>query len=188
MGCTAEWLSPNVCPLPDLHSFFLISRESRCTTSVMVHKSKYLLLSSLISSSIALERARLVPQSLIPRANYEGSWALGIPGSECPSDTPVSCSQSSSTECCPSGNTCFGYSSPYCCPSSTTTSSVSIQCGLITRRYRGRLRNSSKELSNLFQHHMAIVRVQVNSVLLLLPTGPVWRDSYWGIWRDLPVQ
>lgn len=123
----AEWLYPNVSLFLSFHSLYLIiSRKSRCATSVMVRESRYLLLSSLlISSSIALERARLAPQSLVSRANYEGSWALGIPGSECPSDTPVTCSQSSiaTLECCPSGNTCFGLSSSYCCPSSTGPSS-----------------------------------------------------------------
>ncbi|KAH9220676.1 hypothetical protein DL95DRAFT_519958 [Leptodontidium sp. 2 PMI_412] len=57
--------------------------------------------------------------NLQSRAIYEGSWALAVPGSACPEDASVSCTDSSISTmgCCPAGDTCFGSGGYYCCPS-----------------------------------------------------------------------
>ncbi|CZR67573.1 uncharacterized protein PAC_17472 [Phialocephala subalpina] len=81
-----------------------------------------LFLPSLFSTAQALQRAPRVQQlDVSRRATYNGGWALGLPGSTCPSDAPVACDTGSGSinpTCCPSGQTCSGSIRPYCCPSS----------------------------------------------------------------------
>jgi len=78
--------------------------------------SLLLFISSLLAVTEGHTRAKLVLQE---RATYNGGWALGIPGSTCPSIAPVACDTGDSTvnpNCCPSGQTCLGLIDPYCCP------------------------------------------------------------------------
>ncbi|KAF8857806.1 hypothetical protein BDZ45DRAFT_422310 [Acephala macrosclerotiorum] len=78
---------------------------------------------SIFATTQALERAPLIRKGddVLKRASYNGGWALGLPGSTCPSDAPVACDTGSGSinpTCCPSGQTCSGNIHPYCCPSS----------------------------------------------------------------------
>ncbi|KAH7403868.1 hypothetical protein BKA64DRAFT_462022 [Cadophora sp. MPI-SDFR-AT-0126] len=67
----------------------------------------------------AYNLAPLAPQALQNRAAYQGGWALGIPGADCPAIAPVACPTRSGTvnpTCCPEGQLCDGTIYPYCCP------------------------------------------------------------------------
>ncbi|PVH77551.1 hypothetical protein DL98DRAFT_591149 [Cadophora sp. DSE1049] len=67
----------------------------------------------------AYNLAPLAPQALQNRATYQGGWALGIPGADCPAIAPVACptrSGSVNPTCCPEGQLCDGTIYPYCCP------------------------------------------------------------------------
>jgi hypothetical protein len=89
--------------------------------SVKSFGALFLTLAIFILSAAAERRARLVPQR---RTDYNGGWALAVPGSTCPADASVACSTNGgyvNPTCCPSGQTCFGYASPYCCPSSKSS-------------------------------------------------------------------
>jgi hypothetical protein len=89
--------------------------------SVTSFGALFLTLAIFILSAAAERRARLVPQR---RTDYNGGWALAVPGSTCPADASVACSTNGgyvNPTCCPSGQTCFGYASPYCCPSSKSS-------------------------------------------------------------------
>ncbi|KAK0114879.1 hypothetical protein ONS96_013359 [Cadophora gregata f. sp. sojae] len=76
-------------------------------------------LSPFFTLAQAYNLAPLVPQSLRNRAAYQGGWALGIPGADCPAIAPVACPTRSGTvnpACCPEGQLCDGTIYPYCCP------------------------------------------------------------------------
>lgn len=67
----------------------------------------------------AYNLAPLAAQSLQHRAAYQGGWALGLPGADCPAIAPVACSTMSGNvnpTCCPEGQLCNGSIYPYCCP------------------------------------------------------------------------
>ncbi|KAG4437938.1 hypothetical protein IFR05_006562 [Cadophora sp. M221] len=67
----------------------------------------------------AYNLAPLARQSLQNRATYQGGWALGVPGADCPAIAPVACSTLSGNvnpTCCPEGQLCDGSIYPYCCP------------------------------------------------------------------------
>ena len=74
----------------------------------------------ILSSLLVLPATAVVNGALQDRANYEGSWAVAIPGASCPAEAPVLCDTDSitTTGCCPSGDTCFGLGGTYCCPTS----------------------------------------------------------------------
>ncbi|PVH75310.1 hypothetical protein DL98DRAFT_593304 [Cadophora sp. DSE1049] len=82
----------------------------------------YLLLSSVLVSSATAG----INGALQNRANYEGSWALAIPGASCPAEAPVLCDTDSitTTGCCPDGDTCFGLGGTYCCPTKSDCSTT----------------------------------------------------------------
>lgn len=73
-----------------------------------------------------LPATAVVNGALQDRANYEGSWAVAIPGASCPAEAPVLCDTDSitTTGCCPSGDTCFGLGGTYCCPTKSDCSTT----------------------------------------------------------------
>lgn len=76
-----------------------------------------LLLSALYTRAMAFERAVEVPQVSRRQQAFLGGWAIGIAGTECPSDVPVLCTGSiKNPACCPTGTFCFGLANTYCCP------------------------------------------------------------------------
>ncbi|KAH6718650.1 hypothetical protein BKA61DRAFT_261164 [Leptodontidium sp. MPI-SDFR-AT-0119] len=75
----------------------------------------------------AYNLAPLAAQSLQHRAAYQGGWALGLPGADCPAIAPVACSTMSGNvnpTCCPEGQLCNGSIYPYCCPTGSDCFSI----------------------------------------------------------------
>ncbi|KAH7403205.1 hypothetical protein BKA64DRAFT_668533 [Cadophora sp. MPI-SDFR-AT-0126] len=82
--------------------------------------------SLLFSSLLVSSASAVINEALQNRANYEGSWAVAIPGASCPAEAPVLCDTDSitTTGCCPSGDTCFGLGGTYCCPTKSDCSTT----------------------------------------------------------------
>lgn len=101
-----------------------LSRRSAMAPSQLFRIVAFLSILPLLAQAYNL--APLAPQALQNRAAYQGGWALGLPGADCPAIAPVACSTRSETvnpTCCPEGQLCAGTIYPYCCPTGMSLSS-----------------------------------------------------------------